>query len=246
MMVVGGNAIERAGIQHVLEASGEIVVHAACNQKEAVERALEFLPDIALLTERACPEYGVELVSRLRSLPRPPQVVLLVEPDDDRTLEASVGAGAAGVLRNDIAPQDLISAVRLISRGNQVLPRTATALHVGRTPPDEAAREAADRFRSLTAREREVLSHLAAGLTNHEISRGMMLSTATVKDHVSAIYAKLHQSNRVQVAIMAHRLGFLPQADVAPRRGSLPVERGPAPPRGHEPLTAHAPHHRAA
>ncbi|MEV4880758.1 response regulator transcription factor [Streptomyces cyaneofuscatus] len=246
MMVVGGNALERAGIQHILEASGEIVVHAACNQEEAVEHALGCLPDIALLTERACPESGAGLVSRLRSLPRPPQVVLLVEPDDDRTLEASVGAGAAGVLRNDLAPQDLISAMRLIFRGNQVLPRTVTALRVDRVPQDEATREAADRLHSLTAREREVLARLAGGLTNHEISRCLMLSTATVKDHVSAIYAKLHQSNRVQVALMAHRLGFLPQDDVAARRGSLPVQRGSAPPRVREPLAVHAPHHRAA
>ncbi|MEU3571872.1 response regulator transcription factor [Kitasatospora sp. NPDC036755] len=122
---------------------------------------------------------------------------------NDGQISAALRAGASGVLLRQSAADELGPAVELLARGGSPLSaQVAELVLTGYLNADRHFAETA-RVGSLTDREHEVLSQLSLGLSNSEIARLLHLSRATVKDHVSAILAKLGTNNRVQAAVLA-------------------------------------------
>ncbi|MFE5810067.1 LuxR C-terminal-related transcriptional regulator, partial [Streptomyces sp. NPDC056491] len=152
---------------------------------------------------------GLPGVRRSRHPPDPPAVCMLTTFDTDEHLTSALQAGAAGFLLKDTDPEHLAPMVRFIASGGVALsPRPGNtvidghlALH-GRLPSGEPRPQ-------LTEREHEVLGLLAEGLTNTAIAVKTYTSLSTVKEHVSAILAKLRATNRVQAALAAERSGLL-------------------------------------
>ena len=143
------------------------VVGSAADGASAVRLARILEPDVVLMDIRMPVMDGVEATRQVRTLPRPPAVVVLTTFDLDEYVLAAVRAGASGFLLKDGDADDLVAGIRSAAAGDAVLaPRAARGLmdHVaGRSSPDP---DAADAVARLTDREREVLVHLAHGMTN--------------------------------------------------------------------------------
>ncbi|MEJ1202726.1 MULTISPECIES: response regulator transcription factor [unclassified Streptomyces] len=209
VMVVDDEALIRTGFQHILEAADDIEVVAAVTGGQAVRTAQERRPAVVLLDIRMPDVDGLTVLAGLRGLPHPPVVAMLTTFDMDEYVAAALRSGAVGFLLKDTDPEQLPSLVRTLADGGTVLSsqvtRTVVDGYLNAGPRQDDIR----RLDRLTERERAVLAAASEGLTNADIAARMHLSTGTVKDHVSAILAKLEVGSRVQAALLAERAGFL-------------------------------------
>lgn len=130
---------------------------------------------------------GAEITARLRALAEPPRVLVLTTYDTESDIIRALDAGAQGYLLKDAPPEELWSGIRAVARGETVLASSVAATLVRRsTSPGPV----------VTEREIEVLQLHSRGLGNKEMAREMFVSEATVKSHLSHIYAKLGVDTR--------------------------------------------------
>ncbi|MFD4242275.1 response regulator [Streptomyces sp. NPDC058525] len=222
VVIVDDEALVRTGLQRILSTEGDIDVVALTTGVGAVEAVTEHGADAVLLDIRMPDVDGLTVLRRIRELPVPPAVCMLTTFDTDDHLTSALQAGAAGFLLKDTDPEHLAPMVRFIASGGIALsPRPGNtvidghlALH-GRLPAGVPRPQ-------LTEREHEVLGLLAEGLTNTDIAGRTYLGLGTVKEHVSAILAKLRATNRVQAALAAERSGLLANqvAEPGPERAT--------------------------
>ena len=142
---------------------------------------------------------------------------MLTTFDADEYVLAALNAGASGFLLKDTEPDQLAQYVRALAAGGVVLAPRASRRLLDTQPGRLAMDAEAERVATLTGREQQVLTLVAEGLSNAEIGGRLYLSAGTVKDHVSAILAKLGVAGRVQAALAAQRAGLLDTQDGAER-----------------------------
>ena len=207
VLIVDDHDVVRQGLRAFLELQKDIeVVGEAINGREAVEQAGQLLPDVVLM-DLMMPEMdGIEATRRIRaSSPRTQVIVLTSFAEDDRVFP-SIKAGAVGYLLKDIRSDDLAEAIRSATRGEVILhPEIAKKL-MEEFSSSERQKPSPE---GLTDRELAVLSCIARGLANKEISNELMISEKTVKTHVSNILSKLHLADRTQAAIYALKAGLV-------------------------------------
>lgn len=218
VLIVDDHAVVRQGLRTFLELQDDPsalpiqVVGEAANGVEAVDLARRLQPDVVLL-DLVMPEMdGIEATSRIiEDSPHSRVIILTSFGEEDRVFPA-IRAGAQGYLLKDIAPQDLVQAVRAAYLGQvQLHPDIARTLMSAVASKEESpARQSAPPFEELTERELEVLRLIAEGLNNREIADKLVISDKTVKTHVSSILSKLHLGDRTQAAIYALRHGLAP------------------------------------
>ncbi|HEY6691767.1 MAG TPA: response regulator transcription factor [Solirubrobacteraceae bacterium] len=208
VVIADDQPLMRAGFKAVLEATGSIqVVAEAGTGEEAVSAATEHAPDVVLMDIRMPVMDGIEAT---RQLPRQRVLILTTFGLDDYIIDA-LRAGASGFLLKDAPTHEVVAAVRAVAAGDAVLAPSVTRQlldQVGRRLPPAVPRTHASEA-ELTERERQVLSMLAAGMSNSEISRALVLSEATVKTHVSNLLGKLGLRDRVQAVIYAYETGLI-------------------------------------
>jgi DNA-binding NarL/FixJ family response regulator len=208
VVIADDQPLMRAGFKAVLEATGSIeVVAEAGTGEEAVRAATEHAPDVVLMDIRMP---GMDGIEATRRLPRQRVLILTTFGLDEYIIDA-LRAGASGFLLKDAPTQEVVAAVRAVAAGDAVLAPSVTRQlldQVGRRLPPAVSHTHASEV-DLTEREREVLSMLAAGMSNSEISRALVLSEATVKTHVSNLLGKLGLRDRVQAVIYAYETGLI-------------------------------------
>ncbi|WP_369268660.1 response regulator [Streptomyces sp. R11] len=209
VLVVDDEALIRTGFQRILDAADGIEVVGAVPGGQALRTVRETRPDIVLLDIRMPDVDGLTVLGHIRELPEPPVVAMLTTFDMDEYVETALRSGAAGFLLKDTDPEALPLAVRSLARGGTVLSSQVTRVVVEGYLSAGTQEHPPQALKRLTGREREVLVLIAEGLSNADIATRMHLSTGTVKDHVSAILAKLEVSGRVQAALFAQRAGLL-------------------------------------
>jgi two-component system, NarL family, response regulator LiaR len=202
VMLVDDHAIVRQGLRTYLELQPDIeVVGEAGDGNAAVTMARDKLPDIILMDLVMPNSDGVEATRAVTTVSPSTKVIVLTSFSEDEKVFASIKAGAQGYLMKDVLPQDLVTAIRTVHRGEaQLDPEIARKLMQEFTNPQPAAPK-----HDLTERELEVLTLIAHGKSNKEISEDLVLSEKTVKTHVSNILQKLHLSDRTQAAVYALR-----------------------------------------
>ena len=198
VLLVDDHVVVRAGLRALLDSQPDIeVIGEAESGEDAVALAVERSPDLVMMDlALGAGIDGVEAIRRIRAA-RPEQAVLVFTTyDTDADVVRSLDAGAIGYLLKDSAPRDLFAAIRGAVAGQSVLsPPVAARVLEKMRRPDQA----------LTAREAELLTLLAEGLTNRELGRRLHISEATVKTHLAHIYAKLGVDSRAAAVSIALR-----------------------------------------
>ena len=211
LLVVDDQALVRAGFVKLLEPESDLrVVGEAADGSEAVEAAARTRPDVVLMDIRMPRLDGIEATRRIREGPRAPRVVVLTTYDLDEYVFEALKAGASGFLLKDAPADQLVAGIRVVAAGDALLAPPITKRLIEEfarrpTPPPDGPVELAE----LTAREREILTLIARGLTNSEIATGLVLGESTVKTHVGNILTKLGLRDRVQAVVLAYETGLV-------------------------------------
>ncbi|MEV5595096.1 response regulator transcription factor [Streptomyces sp. NPDC052496] len=215
VLLADDEAMIRAGVRAILAASpGVEVVAEAADGREAVELALRHRPDVCLLDIRMPRLDGLGAAAELRRALPETAVVMLTTFSEDEYVAGALGSGASGFLLKTGDPRELITGVRAAAEGGAYLSPSVARRVISQFGGGALGKAAAARSRTeeLTAREREVLALVGAGLSNAEIAARLFLVEGTVKAYVSAILARLGLKNRVQAAILAYEAGLVQDA----------------------------------
>lgn len=205
---------------------GVEVVGTAADGEEAIALAARLRPDVVLMDLRMPRMDGVEATRRLRADHPEVKVVVLTTYADDRSVMDALRAGAVGYLTKDAGAAEIQQALRLVANGQAALDpmvqrQLVDAIAAG-NPAEEAgyADEDGGRCRNqragqpglpggLTPREAEVLTLIAAGLSNSEIAERLVVSEATVKSHINHMLPKIGVRDRAQAVSYAYRNGLV-------------------------------------
>ena len=211
VLVVDDQALVRDGFRAILESQPDCeVVGAAEDGIDAVEQTLRSAPDVVLMDIRMPRLDGVEATRRICSDPRwSGRVIVLTTYGEDENVWDALHAGASGFLLKTTTASDLVHAVRAVAAGTELLAPEVTRRLVRQFMAKLRPGAAAPGIAELSERERQVLEHLARGLSNTDIARTMFLSEATVKTHINRLFAKLGVRDRVQAVIFAYESGFV-------------------------------------
>ena len=210
ILVAEDQQLVRDGIVTMLGVRDDFVVVAQVGDGErAVVEAHRTHPDVAMLDIRMPVLDGIAATLRIAAeLPATKVLVLTTFGSDELVFEA-LAAGAAGFLLKDVRAEDLLEAVAAVARGEGRLDPAVTAAVVGHFRTHRSAPTPARDVSSLTARETDVLVHLARGLSNAEIAVALGVAPGTVKTHVATVLAKLGVRDRVQAVIAAYESGLV-------------------------------------
>ena len=205
--LIDDDSLVRAGLAMILGADPGIeVVGQGADGSEAVPLVQKHRPDVLLMDVRMPTLDGIAATKAVTALTGAPKIIMLTTFDMDEYVFQALEAGASGFLLKDTPPQDLARAVHVVAGGEAMLSPTVTRRmlsHFSDANPG-SRQERHPGLDQLTERETEVLGAVGAGLSNAQIGMRLFMSEATVKAHVSKIFAKLDCTNRVQIAIIAH------------------------------------------
>ena len=218
ILVVDDQALVRSGFRLILanEADFEVVGEAA-DGEEAVREAKRLSPDVVLMDVRMPRVDGVEATRRLAEVSEA-RVLILTTFDLDEYLFDAVRAGASGFLLKDVPPDELVTAVRAVARGDALVePRmTRRLLDEFARQPAMVAPSLPAALETLTQRELEVLREVARGASNSEIGERLYISETTVKTHVAHVLTKLGLRDRIQAVVLAYESGLVSAGSAEP------------------------------
>lgn len=213
VVLADDQALIRAGFRILLETTDDIeVVGEATDGARAVTAAREHRADVVLMDIRMPNVDGIEATRQIAADDdlAGVKVIILTTFESDEHVYQAIRAGASGFLVKDAEPAELVQAIRVVARGDALLSPSVTRrliTDLARRPerPASAGRE----LDSLTDREREVLTLVAAGLSNDEIAGRLFVSPLTAKTHVSRIMTKLDARDRAQLVVLAYECGLV-------------------------------------
>jgi len=212
IVLVDDQELVRAGFRMVLDAQPDMqVVGEASDGIGAIDLARRLHADVMVMDARMPRLDGVAATQQIRQAGDLPRVLMLTTFDLDEYAYAALKAGASGFLLKDVPPEELLYGIRAVHSGDAVVAPSTTRRLIDRFAPlfpadDAPAPPGVD---CLTSREREVLAHVAQGLSNAEIAGRLFVSEATVKTHVGRVLAKLGLRDRVQAVVFAYETGLV-------------------------------------
>jgi DNA-binding NarL/FixJ family response regulator len=198
--------IFRAGVRNLLARESDFLVLEAGSYDEVLEHLADECPDIALIDLDLPPVGGVLAVRRLARQCPTHMIVWSFEPSRELVLDA-VRSGAHGFLHKEISPEGLVRALRGVVQGEAPLSRDLATLMIDALHGLDERQRARDRMTALSAREREVLEHVAQGEQNKQIASALTISEFTAKRHVQNILQKLELPSR-RAAATFYRTAF--------------------------------------
>jgi DNA-binding NarL/FixJ family response regulator len=205
ILIADDHSVVRAGLRALLERQGNFkVVAEAETGEEAIEKAQEIRPDIAVLDIRMPGLSGIEACRQIISTVEDCKVIMLTSYAEDELLFAAIQAGASGYVLKRIGDNELIHAVERVSRGEGMLDPAMTATVFSEMRKATEAQHAAA-FADLTPQEMAVLALVAEGMTNRQIAVKLYLGEGTVRNYVSSVLAKISVANRAEAAAYAVR-----------------------------------------
>ena len=217
VLLADDQALVRAGFGALIEAEdGLEVAGTAADGAEALALARETVPDVVLMDVRMPVMDGLEATAQITADPAlaGTRVLVLTTFELDEYVFGALRAGASGFLLKDVEPAELVAAIRVVAAGEALLaPRVTRRLIEAYVAQPAPARPAAeyepDALADLTAREREVLALVGAGLSNHEIAERLVVSPLTAKTHVSRVLMKTGCRDRAQLVVLAYESGLV-------------------------------------
>jgi NarL family two-component system response regulator LiaR len=211
ILIVDDHAIVREGQRALIETEpGMTLVGEAKNGIEAIELAHTLNPDVIFMDLFMPVMSGIEAIEAIKAEKPEARILVLTSFAEDEKVFAAVKAGASGYLLKDATPDEILTAVRNVNRGEPAMnPTIANKLmrelrRESDLPPTKEP---------LTERELDILKLVAQGLSNQDIAENLVISERTVRTHVSNILSKLHLANRTQATLYALQEGL---ADLDP------------------------------
>ena len=203
VLLIDDHTLFRSGLRELLERRGIEVVAAVGDGGEGCRLADALGPNVVLLDLRMPELDGLAVLRKLNEQKLGIPVVMLTTSSDERDLVASLRSGAQGYLVKDMEPDQLIESLQEIVSGKTVVAPRMTGV-LAKVVQGEEPNTASDaRFSELTAREMEILCHLAEGSSNKVIARELGITDGTVKLHVRSILRKMQVQSRVEAAVRA-------------------------------------------
>lgn len=196
------------GLVSLFEREPDIYVADSChNGAEAIAAVKRHQPDILILDLRMPETNGLTVLAELKSAQMSTRVSMLTAELNDLELREAVRLGVRGLVLKALAPQFLVQCVRDVHEGKLRVEKGAVSNGFEKILQNEAA--SPEMAKLLTARESEILKHLAAGLRNSEIAKLLLITEGTVKMHIHNIYQKVPVSSRVALTRYAQEKGLL-------------------------------------
>ncbi len=203
ILVADDHSVVRAGLKALLERQGRFrVIAEAATGEEAIEKAKEVKPDVAVLDIRMPGLSGIEACRQIVAAVEGCKVIMLTSYAEDELLFAAIQAGAAGYVLKRIGDNELIQAIERVSRGEGMLDPAMTATVFAEVRKANETQNIAA-FAELTSQELAVLALVAQGLTNRQIAIKLYLGEGTVRNYVSSVLAKIGVANRAEATAYA-------------------------------------------
>lgn len=218
VMLIDEHPLFRQGCRYALEQSGDCVVVAEASESAAgLELAKQHTPDVILIDALLSTNDALELARQLRHISPRMAIIMLTAFEDEEQLFQSMKLGAAAYLLKGIAPEELLNAVRNVSKGvyiinDNVLSRPTVASRVLRSFREMTAEEPPEVqavYTPLSSREIEILDYIARGNSNKEIAKSLKISDQTVKNHITSILKKLSVNDRTAAVVHALKKGWI-------------------------------------
>lgn len=214
VLLADDQALIRAGFKALIDSAADLTVVAeAATGAEAVAQARTSRADIVLMDIRMPDMDGIEATRAITTDDDMAgvRVLILTTFEIDDLVIRAVQAGASGFLGKGVEPAELLDAIRIVASGEALLsPRATSGLlsqlrhHERPLPTTES-----ERFNGLTARERELTTLVATGLSNDDIAERLYLSPLTVKTHINRAMMKLGVRDRAQLVVLAYEGGLI-------------------------------------
>ena len=210
--------VVRLGFRMILDGEDDFeVVGEAADGAAAVAAAVALRPDVVLMDVRMPLVDGIAATAAIVARCPDATVLVVTTFDHDEYVVEALRAGAAGFLLKDVEPAALIDGIRTVVGGDALVASAVTRSLIdyalrGRAEPTGGVDPAI--LRTLSERERDVLSLLARGLSNAQVASGLFLGETTIKSHVSSMLAKQHLRSRVQAVVLAYEPGLVQPGEV--------------------------------
>ena len=204
ILIVDDHAMVRSGLRNFLYGFDWMtMVGEAANGEEAVAFCVSNDVDVVLMDIMMPIMDGTEATRRITALGKQIRIIILTSFHEQDQVEQALKAGATSYLLKNVSAEELSKAIRAAYEGYSTLSPEATQALI------QSDRHKQTSELELTDREQEVLGLLVQGLTNQEISKAMSISTATVKYHLTSLFAKLGAKNRVEAVTNSIELGLI-------------------------------------
>ena len=210
ILLIDDHPLLRRGITQLLEMENDMeLAGEASRAEEGIRLAGELDPDLIMLDLNMPGVDGHETLQRLRADGFAGRIVIFTVSDAEEDVVAALRAGADGYLLKDMEPEDLLKRMREAAVGRMVISDRLTTLLAQALRHQEVPRSEGPDYASLTPREKDILRHIAEGLSNKMVARRLDISEGTVKVHVKHLLKKLGLRSRVEAAVWAVQEGYL-------------------------------------
>jgi two-component system, NarL family, nitrate/nitrite response regulator NarL len=202
VVLVDDQNLCRSGLTELLSNCYGFDVLGATGNFEGLCKLLQQEPDLLIMDLRMKPLDGLAMLDEIRKAGCSTPAVILTMSDSEVDLANAIRAGVRGYLLKDMAPEDVVDAIRRVAAGELVVAPTMTIKMIEMLRGDQPEDEPKNSLKLLTDREREILQLLSRGESNKAIAQTLSISYDTVKQHVRHILTKLNLSSRVKAAVL--------------------------------------------
>lgn len=202
VVLVDDQCLCRRGLSELLANCYDFAVLGTTGSIDELHGLLEQKPDLLIVDLRMKPLDGISLIKQLRTEGYTTPAVMLTMSDSEVDMGNAIRAGVRGYLLKDMAPDEVVDAIRRVAAGELVVAPAMTVKMIEMLRGEQPGQEPKDSLKLLTEREREILQLLSRGESNKAIAQTLKISYDTVKQHVRHILNKLNLSSRVKAAVL--------------------------------------------
>ncbi|MCG8016599.1 MAG: two-component system response regulator NarL [Candidatus Thiodiazotropha sp. 'RUGA'] len=207
LLAIDDHPLFRKGVSDLIDMDPALeLIGEAANGEDGLVLAREFNPDLILLDINMKGTNGLDTLKAIKSFELDSRILMLTVSDNEEDVLAALKNGADGYLLKDMEPEDILKSIRKAVEGTVVISDHLTQLLAKALREDDRL-EAQSSLPDLTSREKEILQHIAQGLSNKQIASNLDISEGTVKVHVKHLLKKLNLHSRTEAAVWALNQG---------------------------------------